>query len=109
MFRGGLVGRVPNWAGIPFWAFPPPQSLALLPCRVNRKSPWPALITNRRVYKAKLCATGLSTRKSRCPETRSGRGFATLSRAGRSNAETIGFYDPRNDDISMGEVERIGI
>jgi hypothetical protein len=31
MFRGGLVGRVPNWAGIPFWAFPPPETYPLAP------------------------------------------------------------------------------
>jgi hypothetical protein len=29
--------------------------------------------------------------------------------AGHSNAKTIGLYDRRNDDISVGEVERIGI
>jgi len=31
------------------------------------------------------------------------------SMAGRSNAETTGLYDRLNVDISMGEVERIGI
>jgi integrase/recombinase XerD len=29
--------------------------------------------------------------------------------AGHSSAKTIGLYDRRNDDISAGEVERIGI
>jgi hypothetical protein len=29
--------------------------------------------------------------------------------AGHSNAKTTGLYDRRNDDISIGEVERIGI
>lgn len=29
--------------------------------------------------------------------------------AGYSNAKTTGLYDRRNDDISVGEVERIGI
>lgn len=29
--------------------------------------------------------------------------------AGHSNAKTAGLYDRRNDDISVGEVERIGI
>ena len=29
--------------------------------------------------------------------------------AGHSNAKTTGLYDRRNDDISVGEVERIGI
>jgi integrase/recombinase XerD len=29
--------------------------------------------------------------------------------AGYSNAKTNGLYDRRNDDISVGEVERIGI
>jgi len=29
--------------------------------------------------------------------------------AGHSNAKTSGLYDRRNDDISVGEVERIGI
>jgi hypothetical protein len=28
---------------------------------------------------------------------------------GHSNAKTTGLYDRRNDDISVGEVERIGI
>ncbi|MGD0124514.1 MAG: hypothetical protein ABSF46_04080 [Terriglobia bacterium] len=28
--------------------------------------------------------------------------------AGHSNAKTTGLYDRRNDDISAGEVERIG-
>ena len=29
--------------------------------------------------------------------------------AGHSNAKTTGLYDRRNDDISVGEVEKIGI
>jgi integrase/recombinase XerD len=29
--------------------------------------------------------------------------------AGHSNAKTMGLYDRRNDRISAGEVERIGI
>jgi integrase/recombinase XerD len=29
--------------------------------------------------------------------------------AGHSKAKTTGLYDWRNDDISVGEVERIGI
>jgi len=29
--------------------------------------------------------------------------------AGHSNAKTTGLYDRRNDDISIGEVERVGI
>jgi len=29
--------------------------------------------------------------------------------AGRSNSKTTGRYDRRNDDISLAEVERIGI
>jgi integrase len=29
--------------------------------------------------------------------------------AGHSNAKTTGLYDRRNDDVSAGEVERIGI
>jgi hypothetical protein len=29
--------------------------------------------------------------------------------AGHSNAKTTGLYDRRNDDISVGEFERIGI
>jgi hypothetical protein len=29
--------------------------------------------------------------------------------AGRSNAKTIDLHHPRNDDISVGELERIGI
>jgi hypothetical protein len=29
--------------------------------------------------------------------------------AGHANAETTGLYDRRNDDVSVGEVERIGI
>jgi integrase len=29
--------------------------------------------------------------------------------AGHSNANTIGLYDRRNDDISVGEAQRIGI
>ncbi|SPF49042.1 exported hypothetical protein [Candidatus Sulfopaludibacter sp. SbA4] len=29
--------------------------------------------------------------------------------AGHSNAKTTGLYDRRNDDVSVGEVERIGI
>jgi integrase/recombinase XerD len=29
--------------------------------------------------------------------------------AGHSNAKTTGVYDRRNDEISVGEVERIGI
>jgi integrase/recombinase XerD len=29
--------------------------------------------------------------------------------AGHSNAKTTGLYDRRNDDVSVGEVARIGI
>jgi hypothetical protein len=29
--------------------------------------------------------------------------------AGHSNAKTTGLYDRRNDDISISEVERVGI
>jgi hypothetical protein len=29
--------------------------------------------------------------------------------AGHSNAKTTGLYDRRNDDISVSEVERVGI
>jgi integrase/recombinase XerD len=29
--------------------------------------------------------------------------------AGHSNAKTIGLYDRRNDDISVSEVERVGL
>jgi integrase/recombinase XerD len=29
--------------------------------------------------------------------------------AGHANAKTTGLYDRRNDDISVGEVERVGI
>jgi integrase/recombinase XerD len=29
--------------------------------------------------------------------------------AGHSNTKTTGLYDRRNDDVSVGEVERIGI
>jgi integrase/recombinase XerD len=29
--------------------------------------------------------------------------------AGHANAKTTGLYDRRNDDISVGEVEKIGI
>ena len=29
--------------------------------------------------------------------------------AGHANAETTGLYDRRNDDVSVGELERIGI
>jgi hypothetical protein len=29
--------------------------------------------------------------------------------AGHSNAKTTGLYDRRNDDITVGEMERIGI
>jgi integrase/recombinase XerD len=29
--------------------------------------------------------------------------------AGHSNAKTTGLYNRRNDDVSIGEVERIGI
>ena len=31
------------------------------------------------------------------------------SSAGHSNAKTTALYDRRNDDISVGEVERVGI
>ena len=41
--------------------------------------------------------------------TNGGRIEVAQRMAGHSNAKTIGLYDRRNDDISMGEVERIGI
>jgi len=39
--------------------------------------------------------------------TNGGRIEVAQRMAGHSNAKTTGFYDRRNDDISVGEVERI--
>jgi site-specific recombinase XerD len=41
--------------------------------------------------------------------TNGGRIEVAQRMAGHSNAKTTGLYDQRNDDISVGEVERIGI
>jgi integrase len=41
--------------------------------------------------------------------TNAGRIEVAQRMAGHSNAKTTGLYDRRNDDISVGEVERIGI
>jgi integrase len=41
--------------------------------------------------------------------TNGGRIEVARRMAGHSNAKTTGLYDRRNDDISVGEVERIGI
>jgi integrase len=41
--------------------------------------------------------------------TNGGRIEVAQRMAGHSNAKTAGLYDRRNDDISVGEVERIGI
>jgi integrase/recombinase XerD len=41
--------------------------------------------------------------------TNGGRIEVAQRMAGHSNAKTTGLYDRRNDDISIGEVERIGI
>ena len=38
-----------------------------------------------------------------------GRIEVTQRMAGHSNAKTTGLYDRRNDDVSLDEVERIGI
>ena len=41
--------------------------------------------------------------------TNGGRIEVAQRMAGHANAKTTGLYDRRNDDISVGEVERIGI
>jgi integrase/recombinase XerD len=41
--------------------------------------------------------------------TNGGRIEVAQRMAGHSNAKKTGLYDRRNDDISVGEVERIGI
>ena len=41
--------------------------------------------------------------------TNGGRIEVAQRMAGHSNAKTTGLYDRRNDDVSVGEVERIGI
>jgi len=41
--------------------------------------------------------------------TNGGRIEVAQRMAGHPNAKTTGLYDRRNDDISVGEVERIGI
>lgn len=41
--------------------------------------------------------------------TKGGRIKVAQCMAGRSNAKAKGLYDRRKDDISVGEVERIGI
>lgn len=51
-----------------------------------------------------FCATGITD-----DLTNGGRIEVAQRMAGHSNAKTTGLYDRRNDDISVGEVERIGI
>jgi integrase len=41
--------------------------------------------------------------------TNGGRIEVAQTMAGHSNAKTTGLYDRRNDDVNVGEVERIGI
>jgi integrase len=41
--------------------------------------------------------------------TNGGRIEVAQRMAGHSNAKTTGLYDRRNDDVSVGEVERVGI
>ena len=41
--------------------------------------------------------------------TNGGRIEVAQRMAGHSNTKTTGLYDRRNDDISIGEIERIGI
>jgi integrase len=41
--------------------------------------------------------------------TNGGRIEVAQRMAGHSNAKTTGLYDRRDDDVSVGEVERIGI
>jgi integrase/recombinase XerD len=41
--------------------------------------------------------------------TNGGRIEVAQRMAGHSNAKTTGLYDRRNDDVSVGEVEKIGI
>jgi integrase len=41
--------------------------------------------------------------------THGGRIEVAQKMAGHSNAKTTGLYDRRNDDISLDEVEKIGI
>jgi integrase len=69
------------------------------------------------------CAAGLTTHglklRSGCHTfrgtgitdylTNGGRIEVAQRMAAHSNAETTGLYDRRNDDVSVGEVERIGI
>ena len=51
-----------------------------------------------------FCATGITDYL-----TNGGRIEVAQRMAGHSNAKTTGLYDRRNDDISVGEVEKIGI
>ena len=41
--------------------------------------------------------------------TNGGRSDVARRMAGHSSAKATGLYDRRNDDVSVGEVERIGI
>jgi hypothetical protein len=51
-----------------------------------------------------------SPKKCLRPRSSSGGHIEVAQRmAGHSNAKTTGLYDRRNDDVSVGEVERIGI
>jgi site-specific recombinase XerD len=73
-------------------------------------------MVRRRVAKAGIataigCHTLRATGITDYP-TNGGRIEVAQKMAGHSNARTTGLYDPtqrRNDDISVGEVERIGI
>jgi len=56
-----------------------------------------------------LCARPWPARVRADYLTNGGRLEEAQRMAGHSNAKTTGLYDRRNDDVSVGEVERIGI
>jgi len=78
---------------------------------ITRKDVW--YMVRRRAADAGIetaigCHTFRATGITDCL-TNGGRIEVAQKMAGHSNAKTTGLYDRRNDDVSVGEVERIGI
>lgn len=98
----------PRWAAVPGII---PKTRKVSASDMSRTNVW--CIVRRRAFEAGIeTAIGCHTfRATGITDYLTNGGHIEVAQkmAGHSNAKTTGLYDQRNDDVSVGEVERIGI
>ena len=94
----------------PLFRFAIRETKKLGPGRMSRKDVW-HMVQRAADAGTKTCIRCHTFRAAGITDylTNGGRIEVSQRMASHANAKTTGLYDRRNDDISVGEVERIGI